>query len=66
MTKIPALHPTLRAGLLEGPLSAYVPVFSFVKLAGSGEPRAGMIEGRLPLVWSVAQLLCDSPSKKSV
>ena len=27
MTKIPALHPTLRAWLLEGPLSAQVPTY---------------------------------------
>jgi len=27
MTKIPTLHPTLRAWLLEGPLSAYVPAY---------------------------------------
>lgn len=27
MTKIPALHPTLRAWLLEGPLSAHVPAY---------------------------------------
>ena len=39
---------------------------SYVKLAKSGAPRAGMIEGRLPLVWSTAQVLSDSPDKRSV
>jgi putative cardiolipin synthase len=32
----------------------------------SGEPLAGMISGRLPLVWAHAQLVYDSPEKKSV
>jgi putative cardiolipin synthase len=32
----------------------------------SGEPFAGMISGRLPLVWAPAQIISDSPDKKSV
>jgi putative cardiolipin synthase len=32
----------------------------------SGEPYAGMISGRLPLVWAQAQVVCDSPDKKQV
>jgi putative cardiolipin synthase len=32
----------------------------------SGEPYAGMVSGRLPLVWSHAQVVCDSPDKKNV
>jgi putative cardiolipin synthase len=32
----------------------------------SGEPYAGMISGRLPLVWAPAQVVCDSPDKKQV
>ena len=32
----------------------------------SGEPFAGMISGRLPLVWAHAQIISDSPDKKSV
>jgi cardiolipin synthase C len=32
----------------------------------SGEPLAGMIAGRLPLVWANAQLVYDSPEKKRV
>jgi cardiolipin synthase C len=32
----------------------------------SGEPYAGIISGRLPLVWARAQVLSDSPDKKGV
>ena len=32
----------------------------------TGEPLAGMIAGRLPLVWAQAQLVYDSPEKKRV
>jgi putative cardiolipin synthase len=32
----------------------------------TGEPLAGMIAGRLPLVWAHAQLVYDSPEKKRV
>ncbi len=32
----------------------------------SGEPFAGMISGRLPLVWAPAQIISDSPDKKNV
>jgi putative cardiolipin synthase len=32
----------------------------------SGEPFAGMLSGRLPLVWAPAQMISDSPDKKSV
>jgi cardiolipin synthase C len=34
--------------------------------AATGEPYAGMLSGRLPLVWAHAQLVCDSPDKKHV
>ena len=37
-----------------------------VKRVDSGEPFAGLISGRLPLVWAPAQLIVDSPDKKSV
>ncbi len=57
---------TYRAQVFEEWRQAQSDNAPFVKLAGSGEPRAGMIEGRLPLVWSAAQVVCDSPSKKSV
>lgn len=33
------------------------------KLAG-GEPLAGILDGRLPVVWANAQVVCDSPDKK--
>jgi len=32
----------------------------------SGEPYAGMLSGRLPLVWTHAKVVCDSPNKKNV
>ncbi|MDD5249553.1 MAG: phospholipase D family protein [Rhodocyclaceae bacterium] len=32
----------------------------------SGEPFNSMLSGRLPLVWAHAQVVCDSPDKKSV
>ncbi|MBL6750449.1 MAG: phospholipase D family protein [Nevskia sp.] len=32
----------------------------------SGEPYAGLISGRLPLVWAHAQVVSDSPDKKQV
>lgn len=30
----------------------------------SGEPLAGILAGRLPLVWADAQVVCDSPEKR--
>jgi cardiolipin synthase C len=38
----------------------------YVARIASGEPYAGMISGRLPLVWAPAQVVCDSPDKKHV
>ncbi len=38
----------------------------YVKRVASGEPFAGMLSGRLPLVWARAQLVADSPDKKQV
>src|SRR6185437_8098528 len=38
----------------------------YIKRIASGEPYAGIISGRLPLVWAPAQLVCDSPNKKQV
>lgn len=32
----------------------------------TGEPYAGMLSGRLPLVWAQAQVVSDSPDKKNV
>ncbi len=32
----------------------------------TGEPYAGLISGRLPLVWAQAQVISDSPDKKNV
>jgi cardiolipin synthase C len=30
----------------------------------SGEPLAGMLDGRIGLVWATAEVLCDSPDKR--
>ncbi len=38
----------------------------YVARIATGEPYAGMIAGRLPLVWAHAQVVCDSPDKKHV
>lgn len=38
----------------------------YASRVASGEPLAGMIAGRLPLVWAQAQLVYDSPEKKRV
>ncbi|MGZ4958918.1 MAG: phospholipase D family protein [Methylomonas sp.] len=36
----------------------------YVRRLASGEPYAGLIAGRLPLIWAHAQLVYDSPYKK--
>ncbi|MBI2801071.1 MAG: phospholipase D family protein [Gammaproteobacteria bacterium] len=38
----------------------------YVKRIATGEPYAGMISGRLPLVWAHARVISDSPDKKHV
>ena len=38
----------------------------YAKRIATGEPYAGIISGRLPLVWAPVQLICDSPDKKNV
>ena len=38
----------------------------YVARLATGEPYAGIISGRLPLVWAQAQVICDSPDKKNV
>jgi putative cardiolipin synthase len=38
----------------------------YLKLIATGEPYAGLLSGRLPLVWARAQVVCDSPDKKDV
>ena len=38
----------------------------YVTRVASGEPLAGILAGRLPLVWARAQVVCDSPDKKQV
>ena len=36
----------------------------YASRVATGEPLAGMISGRLPLIWANAQLVYDSPEKK--
>jgi cardiolipin synthase C len=38
----------------------------YVTRIATGEPYAGLISGRLPLVWAHARVFCDSPDKKEV
>ncbi|MGB8328423.1 MAG: phospholipase D family protein, partial [Steroidobacteraceae bacterium] len=38
----------------------------YMKRVATGEPYAGLLSGRLPLVWAHAQVVCDSPDKKQV
>jgi putative cardiolipin synthase len=38
----------------------------YASRVATGEPLAGMVAGRLPLVWAQAQLVYDSPEKKRV
>jgi putative cardiolipin synthase len=38
----------------------------YVSLIATGEPYAGLLGGRLPLVWAHAQVVCDSPDKQQV
>ncbi len=45
------------------PKSAAIDYASLLK---TGEPLAGIISGRLPLVWAHAQVVYDSPNKKQV
>lgn len=42
------------------------PTTEFAAQIATGEPYAGIISGRLPLVWAHAQVVCDSPDKKQV
>jgi putative cardiolipin synthase len=38
----------------------------YLKRAEQGEPLAGMLSGKLPLTWSYARVVSDSPEKKQV
>jgi putative cardiolipin synthase len=38
----------------------------YVAKLATGEPYAGIISGRLPLVWAQSQVISDSPDKKNV
>jgi putative cardiolipin synthase len=38
----------------------------YVTRIASGEPYAGLISGRVPLVWAASHVVCDSPEKERV
>lgn len=38
----------------------------YLKHAEQGDPLAGMLTGKLPMTWSHASVVCDSPEKKRV
>lgn len=40
--------------------------FDYRSKLESGEPLAGIMAGRLPLVWAHGQVVCDSPEKRPV
>ncbi|MFM2288362.1 MAG: hypothetical protein RL684_1505 [Pseudomonadota bacterium] len=48
------------------PLAQQAGLDSLAGPIASGEPYAGMVSGRLPLVWAHAQVVYDSPDKKQV
>ncbi len=39
---------------------------AYARRIAAGEPLAGMLSGRLPLVWAHAEVICDSPDKRRV
>ncbi|MDT8322143.1 MAG: phospholipase D family protein, partial [Xanthomonadales bacterium] len=51
---------------IEDPVEVESDGIDLVGRVNSGEPFSGMISGRLPLVWAPAQVVSDSPDKKSV
>jgi putative cardiolipin synthase len=55
-----------RAALAEHRRQMKADGIEYASRVASGEPLAGMISGRLPLVWAHAQLVYDSPAKKRV
>ncbi|HSQ79946.1 MAG TPA: phospholipase D family protein [Casimicrobiaceae bacterium] len=38
----------------------------YARRIATGEPLAGMLSGRLPLVWAHAEVVCDSPDKRRI
>ena len=38
----------------------------YARRIATGEPLAGMLAGRLPLVWAHAEVICDSPYKERI
>ena len=38
----------------------------YVTRIASGEPYAGLVSGRVPLVWAPSRVVCDSPEKERV
>ncbi len=50
----------------EEPAEVQADGIDFAGLVAAGEPFAGMISGRLPLVWAPAHIISDSPDKRKV
>ena len=61
-----AAFETNRQSLDQQWLHAHDQAASYLQRALAGEPLAGMLSGQLPLVWSSAQVVCDSPNKQQV
>ena len=55
-----------REKLWEHRLQAQRDSDAFFLRAEGGEPLASILEGRAPLVWATARVVCDSPEKKRV
>jgi putative cardiolipin synthase len=62
ISRIEQEHPR-RHSRAEPPKAAPIDYASLLK---TGEPFAGIISGKLPLVWAHAQVVYDSPDKKQV
>lgn len=63
---VPAHGPGTRAKVVEAVQQVSAGTIDYLKLVATGEPYAGLLSGRLPLVWAHAQVVCDSPEKKEV
>lgn len=62
----PAALSEHRAELQEQDRQLQADGVDYVRRVASGEPFAGLLSGRLPLVWAQAEVVCDSPQKKQV
>lgn len=51
---------------VEEPPKVHADGVNYLAQVATGEPLAGMVSGRLPVVWANARLVSDSPDKKDV